>query len=111
MKQTLRCQAALIQDLPTDGFDFVLTARLQSNPPERIYSQYSHMSGGLFLVSVRDVMYSENILKLNSLVQEGINGDDFVKLEEEITKDITGLLITLEDPIHVTNALRLFRAL
>ena len=35
MKRTLRCQAALIEDLLSDGFDFVLTARLQSD--HRIY--------------------------------------------------------------------------
>ena len=70
MKRTLRCQAALIVDLFTDGFDFVLTARLQSDPLERRYGQYRQMSGGRFLVSAKDVIYSENILKLKSLVQK-----------------------------------------
>ena len=60
MKRTLWCQAALIEDLLTDDFDFVLTASLQSDPPERRYSRCRHMSGGLFLVSAKDVMYSEN---------------------------------------------------
>ena len=105
MKRTLQCQAALIEDLPTGGFDFVLTARLQSDSLERIYSQYSQMSKAPSLVSAKDAMYSENILKVKSLVQEGNNVDGFLKLEEEITKDTTELPIILEDPIRVTNAI------
>ena len=64
MIQTLRCQAALIQDLLTEGYKFVLTARFQSDPLERRYGQYRQMSGGRFLVSAKDVNRSENILKI-----------------------------------------------
>ena len=33
--QTLRCQASLIEDLLSDGYNFVLTARFQSDPLEK----------------------------------------------------------------------------
>ena len=63
LKRTLRCHASLIEDLLIkDGYDFVLTARFQSDPLERRYGQYRQMSGGRFLVSLKDVTISEKIL-------------------------------------------------
>ena len=38
--RTLRCHACLIEDLLSDGFSFVQTARFQSDPIERRYGQY-----------------------------------------------------------------------
>ena len=69
LKRTLRCQAALIEDLLSDGYEYVLTARFQSDPLERRYGQYRQMSGGRFLVSLKDVVYSEKILKMKSLIR------------------------------------------
>ena len=43
------------------------------------------MSGGRFLVSINDVMRSENILNIKSLVKEGFNIDTSLK-ENEDTK-------------------------
>ena len=37
---TLRAQAELIDELTDDGYDFVKTARFQSDPIERRFSQY-----------------------------------------------------------------------
>jgi len=78
LKRTLRCHADLIEDLLCEGYDFVLTSRFQSDPIERRFGQYRQMSGGRFLISLKDVMCSENIVKLRSLVKEGF----------EITPDI-----------------------
>ena len=47
--------------------------RLQSDPIERRFSQYRQMSGGRFLVSLRDVYNSERILACRSLIKEGIS--------------------------------------
>ena len=99
LKRTLRCQAALIEDLLSDGYDFVLTARFQSDPLERRYGQYRQMSGGRFLVSLKDVVYSEKILKIKSLIREGFDIDEKVKIDEnyevplEILEDELELLI------------------
>lgn len=38
LKRTLRCHAGLIEDLLQSGYQFVLTARFQSDPLERRYS-------------------------------------------------------------------------
>ena len=38
--ETLRCQASLIEDLLDDGYDFILTARFQTDPLERLFGQY-----------------------------------------------------------------------
>ena len=70
---TLRAQSALIKELLSDDYQFVLTSRLQSDPVERRFSQYRQMSGGRFLVSLREVQNSERILKCRSLIKADIN--------------------------------------
>ena len=71
---TLRATAALIEDLlDEEGFDHVLVARFQSDPLERRFSMYRQMSGGRFLVSLREVYSSEKILSLKSLLKENID--------------------------------------
>lgn len=81
--RTLLCHAALIEDLLTEGYDFVLTARFQSDPLERRYGQYRQMSGGRFLVGLKDVTVSEKIIKIKSLLKEGIDIDENVKTPKE----------------------------
>ena len=47
--RTLRAHANLIEELLfEEGYDFVLSVRLQSDPLERRFSQYRQMSGGHF---------------------------------------------------------------
>ena len=79
-----RGQVAFFQDLLTDGFDFVLTVRLQSDPLER------------FLLSAKEGTPSENILKLKSLVEEALDIGDLVKFEDDFTEDMTKFLTTLK---------------
>ena len=62
MIKTLRAQAHLASDLLAEGYQFVLKAKFQSDPVEKRFSQYRQMSGGNFLVSLREVINSENIL-------------------------------------------------
>ena len=70
---TLRCTASLTEDLLSEGYEYVLTSRFQSDPLERRFSQYRQMSGGRFLVGLREVNSSEKILKIGSLLEENIN--------------------------------------
>ena len=70
---TLRAHAMLIDELLDDGYDFIMTARLQSDPIEKRFSQYRQMSGGRFLVSLKDVINSERILACRSLIKENID--------------------------------------
>jgi hypothetical protein len=92
----LLCQASLIEDLLNDGFDFILTARFQSDPIERRFGQYRQMSGGRFLVSLKDVLYSERIIKIKNLVKESINIiENDIKADE--TKHSHEFLNEIED--------------
>ena len=101
--RTLRCQASLIEDLFDDGYDFILTARFQSDPLERRFDQYRQMSGGRFLVGFKDTICSEKILKIKCLLKEDIDIDEEIKIscpgEMEIMKlktDIDFLGISLD---------------
>ena len=49
------------------------TARLQSDPTERRFSKYRQISGSRFLVSLREVLNSERILRCRSLIKENTN--------------------------------------
>ena len=48
----------------------MITARLQSDPVERRFSQYRQMSGGRFLNNFREVLNSKRILQYRSLIKE-----------------------------------------
>ena len=66
---TLRCTASLIEDLLNEGYEYVLTARFQTDPLESNVSRYRQMSGGRFLVSLREVNTSEEIAAIASLLK------------------------------------------
>ena len=110
LQRTLRCHAALIEDLlEIDGYKSVLTARFQSDPLEKRYGQYRQMSGGRFLVSLKETMCCENILKMKSILKEGldVNADlkvdtshdpsEFEVLRERISKINYDLVALSED--------------
>jgi len=71
--QTLRAQTSMIEDLFENGFSYVIPRKLQSDPLERRFSKYRQMSGGRFLVGLRDVLNSEKILSCKSLLLEEVN--------------------------------------
>ena len=56
-----------------EGYEYVLLSRLQSDPLEKQFGKYRQMSGGRFLVSLREVQNSENILTVKPLIKAGIN--------------------------------------
>ena len=70
---TLRAQSGLIKELLSEENDFVMTSRLQSDPIERRFSQYRQMSGGRFLVSLREVTNSERIILEGRIMKADIN--------------------------------------
>ena len=71
--RTLKAQAMLIDELLNNGYDYVLMRKLQSDPLEKRFSQYRQMSGGRFLVSLREVISSERILICRSLIKANVN--------------------------------------
>jgi len=96
LRATLRCQANLIEDLLSEGYDFVLTSRLQSDPIERRFGQYRQMSGGRFLISLKDVICSENIIKIKSLIKEDIDITPEIKSIHDYSNDIQNLHCQVE---------------
>ena len=94
LRQTLRCQAELIDDL-RESYNFVLTARFQRDPLEKRYGQYRQMSGGRFLVSCKDILQSENILKIKSLVKQGFDINQDVKKIVDFSREILDILKNL----------------
>ena len=58
----------------------MLTACFQSDSVERRSSQYHQMSEGRVLVGLKDVVWSERILKIKSLVKESIDIKDDIKV-------------------------------
>ena len=66
---TLRSQADLLDKLLMDDHKYILTARLQSDPIERRFSQYRQLNGGHFFVSLREVEISEKNLLCQTLLK------------------------------------------
>ena len=86
---TLRSQALLFTELlDIDKYEYVIPRRLQSDPIENRFSQYRQMSGGRFLVSLREVNSSERILVSRSLLKAGIN--IWEDEEEGATEELQG---------------------
>ena len=80
--RTLHCHADLLEDLLKEGYQYVLTSRFQSDPLERRFGQYRQMSGGRFLVGLREATSSEKIIKIKTLLKEGVNIDENVQEED-----------------------------
>ena len=86
----------LMDDLPNEAYQYVITARLQSDPAERCFSQYRQMSGCRFLVSLPEVLISKKILQCRSLIKENINfrGEDLVSENREYVTVIEDIFDT-----------------
>ena len=100
--RTILCHAALIEELLDEGYRYILTSRFQSDPLERRFGQYRQISGGRFLVGLRDVTHSEKIMKLKNLLKGNINApteDIFLKKDEEEKLQIFLFDITSENLI------------
>ena len=67
---TLRSTAMLMDELLEEGYDFILTSRFQSDPIELRFSKYRQMSGGRFLLSLREVKSSEKLVLLTSIMRK-----------------------------------------
>ena len=62
-----------MQELLEEGYEYIFTRGLQSDPLENRFSQYRQMSGGRFLVSLHEVLNTERILTDGSLLKENFN--------------------------------------
>ena len=95
-RQTNNVIADLSSDLLFEGYKFVLTGRMQTDSLERRFSHYRQMSGGRFLVSLSEVISSESIIKMKTLLQHKLEISALTKesnqeydenlLEEQVLK-------------------------
>ena len=69
----MRSQAALIKDLLNENYHYALPARFQSDPLEKRFSQYKEMSGGNFLVCLKEVQDTEKTRICRLLYEEQID--------------------------------------
>ena len=81
--RTLLCNASLIENLLSEGYGSVVTLTFQSDPLERHYGQYRQMSGGWFLIGLKDATLSEKIIKIKNLLKDRIDIDGNVKTRNE----------------------------
>ena len=95
---TLRGISNLTKELLSSGnYDYVLTSRLQSDPIERRFSKYRQMSGGRFLVGLREVNSSEKILMLSSILKEDINfWETDVVSKTDVSETVENILKEIE---------------
>ena len=94
---TLRCTASLIEDLLDEGYEYVLTARFQTDPLERRFSRYRQMSGGRFLIGLRELECSERIIAITSLIKASVDfWNEDVRPDEEQVEHIAWLNLELD---------------
>ena len=94
---TLRGTASLLEDLLNEGYKYILTSRLQTDPLERHFSKYRQMCGGRFLVALREIQSAEKILQMKSLAKAGFQ---FWKMDlqpDEENVDITNILTSMSN--------------
>ena len=90
--RTLKCHSSLIEDLLAEGYDFIMTSRFQSDPLERRFGQYRQISGGRFLVGLREAASSEKIIKLKTLLKDDIDISNIMDSNVEHDENIETLL-------------------
>ena len=68
--KTLRALAQLMTELLQEGYLYVIPAKLQTDPLKKRFFQYRQMSGGNFIVSLREVLQSKKTLLCKTLLKE-----------------------------------------
>ena len=58
-----------MEELLDEGYKYILTSSLQSDPLDRGFGQYRQMGGGRFLVGLRDVTHSGKNCEIKKLTK------------------------------------------
>ena len=77
----------IVHLLDDHNFKFVLTGQISSDPIESRFGRYRQMSGGNYFISVKQLLESENKIKLSSLLNSGISLDSLTSVVKE--SDVT----------------------
>ena len=89
---TLKNHALLREDLLAEGYDFIMTSRFQSDPLEKRFGQFQQMSGGRFLVGLREATSSGKIIKLKTLLKNDISISNIMESNVEHDENVETLL-------------------
>ena len=97
---TPHCTASLMEYLLSRNYEFVLTSRLQTDSLEFRLSKHRQMSGGTFLIGLREMELLEGVL-LTCLLKESVDifGEDLRKANME-----KSLLILVDDELNVLSS-------
>ena len=79
--------------------------KMQSDALERRFSQYRQMSGGRFLVSLREVRSSEKIIQYKALLKKNIKF-----MSEEVAMDTDSAFEDFKQEIDMVNTFELHEA-
>ena len=90
--RTLKYHALLREDLLAEGYDFIMTSRFQSDPLEKRFGQFQQMSGGRFLVGLREATSSGKIIKLKTLLKNDISISNIMDSNVEHDENVETLL-------------------
>ena len=101
----MRAQACLCQDLLEEGYEFVVVAKFQTELLEKRFSQYRRMNGGRFLISLREVLHSENALLCRlQLLKERINfWNENLSINTDSTEEENFIQVLLSQECNVDN--------
>ena len=86
----------LYSDFLKSGYQFILTWRLQTDPLERRFSLYRRMSGGRFLLSLKELLQSVSIAKMKTLLIQRLNLANFVIASTETDVQIQQFIQDLD---------------
>ena len=75
---TCRSIADLCDDLFSDGYEYIMTERFQTDPLERRFSQYRQMSDDRFLISLKEVLKSESIIQVKTILKNTLESVDYL---------------------------------
>ena len=73
-----RSIADLCDDLFSNGYEYIMTGGFQTDPLERKLSQYRQMSGGRFLISLKEVFKSESIIQMKTILKNSLEFVDYL---------------------------------
>ena len=69
-----------------------MTSRFWSDPLERRFGQYRQMSGGMFLVVLREAILSKKIIELKTLLKDDVDINNIMDSNVEHDENIESLL-------------------
>ena len=91
---TCRSIADLCDDLFSDGYAYIMTGRFQTDPLERRFSQYRQMSGGRFLISLKEVLKSESIIQVKTILKNSLEPVDYLPNVPFVSSELIEQLVT-----------------